>query len=250
MTGRVTLWLLLLVVLPWRSCAAQQSFTADLSDHLIAITTGFTGTSVLLFGIAQPPGDDLAVVVRGPAADVTVRHKRRLGPIWVDSAAVVFDHVPSFYAVAASKPLDQLAPPAELARYGVGTAHLELDAASPSNLSPAERTVFRAALIRAKERTKLYTSDPGRISFVGAQLFRTRVIFPADVPPGTYAVQVLQFVDGRVAYAQQSALEITKVGVEAKLYDVATRQSLLYGVAAVMLAVIAGWGAATIFRRA
>ena len=250
MTCRIAFLLLILALLPWRDCAAQQSFTADLSDHLIAITTGFTGTSVLLFGVTQPPADDLAVVVRGPLADVTVRHKRRLGPIWVDSAAVVFAHVPSFYAVAASKRLSELAPAAELARYDVGTDHLDLKAAEPSDLSPAETAVFRAALVRAKERAGLYTAEPGRITFVGSQLFRTRVVFPANVPPGTYSVQVLQFVDGRLAHAQESALEITKVGVEAQLYDFATRQSLLYGLAAAVLAIIAGWGAATIFRRA
>ena len=249
MRRRTGMWLLILLLLPWPARAAEQSFTADLSDHLIAITTGFNGTSVLLFGITPPAGNDVAVVVRGPPANVTVRHKRRLGPIWVDGATVDFKGVPSFYAVASSRPLAELAPAAELDRYKVGTGHLGLDEAAPAGLDPTETTVFRDALLRAKQRAGLYTTTPGRIAFVGDQLFRTRIVFPADVPPGTYKVQVLQFVDGRVAHAQENALEITKVGVEAQLYDVAVHQAALYGLAAILAAVVAGWGAATIFRR-
>ena len=37
---------------------------ADLSDYLVAITTGFSGTNVLLFGAIDEPGD-VVVVVRG-----------------------------------------------------------------------------------------------------------------------------------------------------------------------------------------
>ena len=41
------------------------SLVADLSSHLIAITTGFTGTEVLLFGAKEGPGQ-VVMIVRGP----------------------------------------------------------------------------------------------------------------------------------------------------------------------------------------
>jgi hypothetical protein len=61
---------------------------------------------------------------------------------------------------------------------------------------------------------------------------------------------VFQFEDGRVANAQTSALEISKVGLEADLSAYARRQPTLYAVASILLAVAAGWAAATLFRRA
>jgi hypothetical protein len=45
--------------------AARAQLVADLSEHLIAITTGFVGTDVLLFGAIEETGD-VVVVVRGP----------------------------------------------------------------------------------------------------------------------------------------------------------------------------------------
>ena len=43
-----------------------QGLVADASRHLVAITTGFVGTKVLLFGATEGEGD-VIIVVRGPA---------------------------------------------------------------------------------------------------------------------------------------------------------------------------------------
>ena len=54
--------LVALAVLAWFGSVAGARFAiaaslvADLSSHLIAITTGFTGTEVLLFGAKEGPG--------------------------------------------------------------------------------------------------------------------------------------------------------------------------------------------------
>ena len=77
---------------------------ADLSSHLVPITTGFTGTDVLLFGSTDGPGD-IVVVVRGPARDINVRRKQRFGPIWVNATSVILHDVPSYYRMASSRPL-------------------------------------------------------------------------------------------------------------------------------------------------
>ena len=70
--------LLLLLAAP--SAVRAEPLVADLSNHLIAITTGFTGANVLLFGATDGPGDIVAVV-RGPTGRAIVRRKERLRPI-------------------------------------------------------------------------------------------------------------------------------------------------------------------------
>ena len=42
-----------------------QTLVADLSSHLVSVTTGFAGTDLLLFGAVADEGD-VVVVVRGP----------------------------------------------------------------------------------------------------------------------------------------------------------------------------------------
>src|SRR3984893_18268925 len=98
--------LLVLLLICWGSEARGQALGADLTGHLIAITTGFTGASVVLFGATDGPGD-IVVSVRGPEREMTVRRKERIVGIWINTDDLTFAKVPSFYDIAASRPLDE-----------------------------------------------------------------------------------------------------------------------------------------------
>ncbi len=87
------------------------------------------------------------------------------------------------------------------------------------------------------------------MNFIGPKLFRTTLYFPANVSPGIYKVQVFELEDGHVIGAQRSTLVISKVGVEADIYDFAQHQGALYGLLAIALSVTLGWLAGVIFRR-
>src|SRR6266567_4329263 len=67
---------------------------ADLSGHRIAINSGFTGTSVVLFGATEGAGEVIAVV-RGPEREMTVWHKGKVAGVWVNSESMTFINVPS-----------------------------------------------------------------------------------------------------------------------------------------------------------
>lgn len=229
--------------------AQAVGLVADLSHRLIAITTAFAGTEVLLFGALEEPGSEVVVLVRGPAGEQAVRRKSRVGPIWLNTREISFKGTPVYLALAASRPLEQLVPPAERARYQLGAEHVALEPLGAAGASEREIAEFRAALVRNKERQGLWAADVGRVAFLGDRLFRTTLAFPANVPPGTYQVQVLEVRDGVVASAQSSALAISKVGLEADLYNLARQQPALYGLAAILIAVAAGWGASLIFER-
>jgi uncharacterized protein (TIGR02186 family) len=223
-----------------------QALVADLSNHLVAITTGFTGTDVVLFGAVDGPGD-VAVVVQGPPADIMVRRKERVAGIWVNRANMRFTEVPSYYRVATNRPLDQFLGEAVLARHEIGLAHLRLTVQSRDN--PAKTEEFRQALIRNKQEMGLYGTTHGQVAFLGERLFRTTVHFPANVPTGAYTVSVFLIRNGDVVSAQTTPLLVTKVGFSAEIFDFAQRQSLAYGLSAIVFAVFAGWLAGAIFRK-
>jgi uncharacterized protein (TIGR02186 family) len=107
----------------WSAPAYAEALVADLTSHLIAITTGFSGASVVLFGAIDGPGD-VAVVVRGPDREMTVRRKSRIAGIWMNTREVTFANVPSFYFVSASRPLDEIVPPSTAALYRLGISSL------------------------------------------------------------------------------------------------------------------------------
>ena len=64
----------LLLLALFAGSARADEVVADLSSHIIAIGSGFTGDQVVLFGATKGPGDIVAVV-RGPDREMTVWRK-------------------------------------------------------------------------------------------------------------------------------------------------------------------------------
>lgn len=240
---------LVAVLWPPRAPARAQGspLVVDLSDHLVAITTGFAGTEVLLFGAIDEAGD-VVVVVRGPNETAVMHRKSRIAGIWANAATMTFEDVPSFYAVASSRGIEDIAGEAVLARNKIGVHHLITLPRAKASANIAKE--WTDALIRNKARENLYASEVGKVTFLGNQLFRTRVFFPANVPTGTYQVQAYLLREGAVVSAQTSPLIVGKVGAEAEIYDFAHNQSALYGVIAILIALVAGWLAHVAFRKA
>jgi uncharacterized protein (TIGR02186 family) len=236
----------LLVVLACGAGPARgDGVVADLSSHLIAITTGFTGASVVLFGATEGRGDIIAVV-RGPEREAKVWRKGKVAGIWVNAESVTFANVPSFYALATSRPLDEALAPGPAALYRIGTANLKLQAKQPATQEEAAR--FGAALIAEQQRDGLFPTDIGKIAFLGERLFRANIAFPANVPTGTYIVEIFLVRDRDVVSGQTTPLVVSKVGIDAEVSDFATRQAAAYGAIAVLGALVAGWLASLPFR--
>jgi uncharacterized protein (TIGR02186 family) len=229
---------------------SQTPLIADLSEHQIQITTGFVGTDVLLFGTVDP-GSNVVVVVRGPEEQTTVWRKGRFAGIWVNDRRVVFERVPSFYAVRSSAPLDGIASRTTRMRHGMGAEFLRLRAEAEEVEQTSAETLetFRKALIRNKEREGLFATGGDNITFLGGQLFRTRLHFPANVPTGFYDVEVFMLQEGRVVHAQTTPLIVRKAGLGADVFFFAHNYSAIYGIIAVLLAVAAGVIAAFVFRK-
>ncbi|EKV32228.1 hypothetical protein C882_3292 [Caenispirillum salinarum AK4] len=229
--------------------AVEQPLVADLSKHLVAITTGFAGTDVLLFGATDAPGD-VVLVVRGPEQEVVVRRKDKLaGVIWANVESVTFEGVPSFYKIAASRPLLDFLPPELRERHRIGFRHLDFRAPGTEGMAPAAREAFREALVRLKVDTGLYQEREGGVRTLANRLFRSELYFPSNVPTGTYMVEVYLVRDGEVVSAEITPLVISKVGIGAEIFHFAYTQSVLYGLAAILVAVAAGWLAGLVFRK-
>lgn len=241
---RITCWFFAMLMLAFQAKAADP-LVADLSSREIAITTGFTGSELLLFGSVDGDGD-IVVVVRGPPHIEVVRRKERMAGVWVNAESVSFREVPSFYHVASTRPLSEIAPPRALVGLELGVDRLKFQRVGAS--APGDE-MFRKALLRNKQRDRLYTKGYGKINLLGRRLFRTTVVFPTIVPTGTYSVDVLLFHDGRVVDTETTPLSVHKVGLGADIFNFAHQQSALYGVIAILIALMAGWLAGAMFRQ-
>ncbi|MBI36243.1 MAG: hypothetical protein CL568_01490 [Alphaproteobacteria bacterium] len=221
------------------------ALVADLSEDLIAITTRFTGTEVLLFGATNGIGD-IIVVVRAPNSEVTVRQKGRVGGVWINKEGIIFNNVPGFYHLASSRPIDELLPQAVLKKEQIGAENLSVVPVTAAH--GIDISSYKKALIRNKKRSGLYNTQPGKITFLSNRLFKTSVDFPSSVPIGKYSAVVYLVDNGTIIDRTKTPLQVQKTGFEAKVFEFANNQPSYYGIVAVVIALFAGWLASVMFR--
>lgn len=245
--------LLLLALLLCAPVGAQELAVAT-SDPTVRLHSTFSGETVTLFGNiepdlsgAPPQGPfDVAIVVRGPAADRVVREKGRVLGLVVNADQAVFSGLPSYYRVLSSRPLEQIAAPEVLA---TRLLTLEAQALATVDRTGEEADVFSAQLARLMGEANLYRSDPRGVRFLSPTLYSARIGLPANVPSGSFLAQTFVFRDGEVVAERSQRLFVQKTGFERFIEESARTQPLFYGLATVLLAIFTGWLGGVLFRR-
>ncbi len=251
-------WLRVLLLLPTLALslgAANPVLVPDVSQRKIDIVYSFTGAELLLFGAILYPGGrvpkadaDIIVVLRGPTSPMIVREKQKLGGmIWVNAESARFMSAPGYYAIASSRPIDDLVDERTAAIYELGVKNLQLSPTSAEK--PETRQRFETGLIELFGRSGLYLESPGTVEITNGVLYRARLPLPARVPMGTYVAETFLVKDGRVLAVASRDVEIKKSGFERFVAESATHYPLSYGLVAVSLSLLLGWGAAAAFRR-
>jgi uncharacterized protein (TIGR02186 family) len=244
---------LLFAILP----AAAERLTIALSSNDIRIDSDFTGDAITVFGVIERDAStvsrastyDIAVVVRGPSEPVVARRKEPLLFLWVNRASMTFAAAPTFYALSSTRPLQEMATPSALRRFGLGFDNIEL---RPLEAGDAETAAeFRQAFVRLRKEDGLYSEFAGGVDFIGTSesVFRSVAWIPSNAPDGRYIVEVYLFSGSVFLAREQAVLNVTKVGFEQFMFVSSHEHALLYGLACVFLALFTGWLAGVVFRR-
>ena len=257
---RLSLSMLMALSVPALADVPNESIEADASTRQVAITSSFTGTEILVFGAVsnstQPTPEagtyDIIVVVEGISAPVTVRRKSRVGGIWVNTLSMRFASVPSYYAIASTRPVDEIADRAVLDAHGIGFDHVRMVRTAQSRTDatdPAEMQAFRQALIGLKKDEHVYVQSDFGVSFVGRSLFRATIALPPNVPVAPLTAHVFLFKEGKLLGQYDSRVMLQREGIERYIHETAMTRPLLYGLFTVLMAAGFGLTAAFAFRR-
>ena len=220
----------------------------EVSQHEIEVRQGFTGTELLLFGaILDPAGRaattqyDVVVVLQGPAEPIRLREKERFGGIWINASSTDFRSAPSYFAVASTRPIDQIVNERTAAIYEFGTKYIQL---SPSGvINPDEQARFAAGLVERRKREGLFVENIGGVTISEKVLYQARIPLPSSVSTGVYTAETFAVRDGRVIASAMSEVEVKKVGIERDIVRAADSWPLAYGLVAVALSIGMGWAA-------
>ncbi len=233
-----------------------QGVVADLTTHDVAVTADFTGANVVLFGSIvadaneDTSGIDVVVEVIGPTQPVWVRQKFNASGIWINDEGLQVTRAPGYYAVVSTRPLEEIAPRETLLRLGIGFEGLKAEISRTMLTARDEGTQeYLDALVRVLADKGLYVENPDGAEFVGGHLFRAEIQLATNVPLGSYDALVYIFKDQEMTGQHQTQLNIEKAGFERFIYTMAYEQPFLYGVLCVIVAGLAGLGAAYVLQR-
>lgn len=254
MIARVAKAVALLLFIATLTGQREPILVPEVSQNRIEVRQGFTGANLLLYGAVIDPAGirgtaeyDIVVVLKGPSEPIRLREKERIAGIWMNADSSDFRSAPSFFAVASSRPVDEIVDSRTAAIYELGTEFIQL---SPSGqIELEEQARFAAGLVDLRERVGLYKQNPNGVRISEGVLYQARISLPSNVVTGPYTAETFAIADGRVLASATAEIAVEKVGLEGRVVEAAQRYSLLYGLGAIFLSLAMGIVAGRLFNR-
>jgi uncharacterized protein (TIGR02186 family) len=231
-----------------------EEVVAGLSQNSVSLAANFEGSEILVFGAVfrEAPLDengsplDVVITIQGPPSPVIVRRQARRFGIWMNVEAVRVRAAPSFYAVASTGPLSEIVGTEADLRNHITTRSVIYEARRTGDVEDAGS--FTDALIRIRESGEFYQQLESTVEFERQTLFRATIALPKNLTEGTYSTRIFLLRDGEVIDRFQTQIEVRKAALESWIYRLAYDHPLVYGLFALFLAGVFGWGASLAFR--
>lgn len=244
--------LLLSAVLP----AQAERLVSTVSRSEVAITSSFSGEVLTFFGNIEPEAGaserfvegpfHIVITITGPLQDRVARRMTNNLGIWINTEQIPFERFPSYYHVLSDARLTEITDPVTLAELDIP---LPGQAEVPAGDQWWNAYAFGNELVRLMVRDGLFGLNEQGVVFRSDTFYLAQIELPSDVVPGTFLARTYLFKNGELLAQRSDGFSVRKIGFERFLGLAAERQPLLYGLAAVILALFTGWLGGVVFRR-
>jgi len=227
---------------------AQNQIVADLSQENVEISTDFQGAKILLFGAYEgKKGDDIVVIVTGPKGLVTLQKKEKIFGVWVNTKKVNYINAPKYLSISSNRKINDILNKKTQMISEIGLDNLKIRI--QPGIKVDNQNNWRQALTRNMLKSNLWSINENSVNLNKDSLFRSYLKLPSNVITGEFEVKILHYRNSKLVSQQINSINVSKSGISADIYFIAQNYSTLYGIFAVLLAVLVGWGSNLIFRK-
>jgi hypothetical protein len=220
--------------------------------RVIEVGAFYEGAEVRVEGVAAPRSK-VIVTITGSDREERYKKKARFGPIWLNASNVRISGAPSLFLRFSAEPVGTMLSGKQL-------AELELDEASvkkrihiePPAPDAATDARLRSDFLALKKTERIYRFAEAGIAIGGTGSKRgtrddgTRYSlhfhWPKKAPPAEYKVRVLEVRDGAVVRDSAVPLSVVRTGFPGWVAHLAEASGSLYGLTALVIGVLAGFG--------
>jgi hypothetical protein len=249
MHRRVT-WILFcgvgLVIVTAAAAHGDAPANLSVSPGTLAVGTFFSGGELTISG-EIPSESEVAIEVAGPEVEGRYDLKGRVGPFWLTRGSVELANAPEVYLLLMPSWTDW---EKKADAQGLGIEHLR-SRISISHADVAADDIFHM-FVKLKSAEGLYGESPGAIAYGpaqgGSKRFTAKCRLPSSVQEGVYTVQAVITESGVQRMAPRCDLTVEQVGFIKLVNQLASNRRLAYGLAAVVIALLAGAFMGLIFK--
>lgn len=243
-----------LLCLAGRMYGAEPSkgFTITVQPEQILIGAGYNGKQVLVSG--KIPSDASALVrVTGQPEHAKLKQKgRALGFLWMNLGSVEITKVPNVFLLYLPGEFHNTKEKGQQAwqAFGIGLDGVRQQADIVAQEGNKDELFDEYVKLKRKsglygivENAVHYGSDNGPMKSFDATL-----ALPAALPQGTYKIEVFAIENNTVDAHAVRKIEAKEIGEPAWISSLARKHGILYGVLAVLVAIIAGLLTGILFK--
>jgi uncharacterized protein (TIGR02186 family) len=239
-----------LFVIAFLLAGAAQAWAADENPHLIAavepagidIDAAYNGARVTVTG-SVPADAEAFIRVVGPTETYKLKQKGRVMGLWMNTGSVEIANVPGLFLLYRSQ--GGGAVPADL---GLRSIHQAAQVVAQDQ----DKQALLDEFFKLKGQVGLYGETNNAIQYgalAGAtKSFTAALTLPAALPQGSFTLEVFAIRDGAVIALQTRGIEAREVGLPAWISNLAFQHGAMYGILAVLVAVMAGWATGVMFK--
>ncbi|MGI9461528.1 MAG: TIGR02186 family protein [Alphaproteobacteria bacterium] len=211
--------------------------TADLSEHIINMDINFHQKLLLVTGEVENRNEEVVITLIGPRITANLWQKRKLFGIWVNGQKKVFKDIPAFYFWATT----DLSLPDRLTDWQkyillIGDKALGHNFYNQIIDFKDIRKYYSDGLLETLSNKKVYFPEANRF-FKNKKKFYLPIVLYPETPVGNYHITIYYFLNSQIVRTEQLPLLIEKKGLSSFISRFAEKNSLLYGVIAIIISI-------------